>query len=345
MKKILASLTVLGLMCLTLTVGTRAYFTDTETSQNNTFTTGTLDIAVDGQNPWARTAPYTLTDMKPGYVDYLNFTVQNVGTNPANVWKNITVTNHENAPVSEPECIAEGGTYNVDGCSGNTPKDDLENVILYDLKVKLYNAQGVMAWEQMIYNEDITLARAYANGQLYLGMIPAGWHMDVEQSYRMDPTAGNEYQGDAITFDITLTAEQLKNTVRLEDKNTTTWELLHDARYADVTYGVKESTFDYTVAATGMTDGAYTLVAWEDPTNLWAWGNFAGTTVLANVNVVGGVANKTGSVELNKNLTNSKLWLVPGNLGAPGATGVSLPWNPGSTLFETGLISYMDADL
>lgn len=352
-RLILSVLAVVMVSSLTFLV-TQAYFTDTEESVNNTFTTGTIDIAVDDTNPWTRSTPYTLDDMKPGYVDYITFEIENVGSNPANVWKNIEVTERDNEPVSEPECAAEVGTWTpgatnqyLGTCSGNTAVTDLENVIDYDLKVKVYDTPTHMAWEQILYDEDVELGAVYTDPTgrgVFLGMLPSGWTMSVEQSYRMQATAGNEYQGDEITFDINLFAEQLINTVVLEDKDTTDWQVLSgNGKNATLTYGAKEATFDYTLNVAGMTDGAYTLVAWEDSTYTWTWGSFAGTTVLANVTVSGGAASVTGSVDLGTDLTNSKVWLVPGTLGTPGQTGVSLPWNPGQTLFETGLMDYYDS--
>ena len=67
MKRIL-----LGIMTIALVSGvsfgaTRAFFTDTETNTGNTFAAGTIDIAVDNNNPWVRTG-YQLTDMKPSNV-------------------------------------------------------------------------------------------------------------------------------------------------------------------------------------------------------------------------------------------------------------------------------------
>lgn len=350
MKKILTSLLVISAVSVFAVQGTKSYFTDTETAANNTFSTGTIDISVDDQNPWSQS--YTISDMKPGYVDYINFTVENVGSNPANIWKDINVTAYNNSPVSEPECQAETGTWTPDPtnqylgtCSGNTAVTDLESVINYDLNVKVYDTAGVMAWEQVLYKEDITLANAYAaDKKLYLGMLPAGWTMAVAQSYRMDKEAGNAYQGDSITFDIVLSAEQLINSLTLENK-TADWQVLaDDSTYATLSYGAKESQFNYTLAVSGMTDGAYTLVAWEDSAHTWTWGSFAGTTSLANLTVAGGVANVTGSIDLGKDLTNAKIWLVPGTYTA-GATGFSLPWNTAQTLFETGLVDYYDSDL
>src|SRR3989344_6998898 len=90
MKKILLSLLVVAAVGAGMVYGTKAYFTDTEESKGNTFTTGTIDIAVDGQNPWDRELPYELEDMKPSQTDYIDFVVYNVGTNPVNLYKTLT---------------------------------------------------------------------------------------------------------------------------------------------------------------------------------------------------------------------------------------------------------------
>ena len=89
MKKIILSLAVIAVVAVVAVGATRAYFSDTETSTGNTFTAGTIDIAVNGQNPWEIQEPFVFTDMKPSQVEYSNFTINNVGTNPVNVWKKL----------------------------------------------------------------------------------------------------------------------------------------------------------------------------------------------------------------------------------------------------------------
>ena len=52
MKKILG-LSIAVLLVTGLVVGgTLAYFSDTETSTGNLFTAGTIDLEVNGTNPW-----------------------------------------------------------------------------------------------------------------------------------------------------------------------------------------------------------------------------------------------------------------------------------------------------
>jgi len=356
MRNILGSVAVIAAVATLGYVGTSAYFSDTEESKDNVLTTGTIDIAVDGTNPWSSTKKYVLDDMKPGYVDYLNFTLSNVADNPANIWKDVTVTSHVNEPVSEPECGAENGTWTPDSenpylgtCADNGVIANLEDVVDYDLKVKIRNTEGTVVWEQIIYNEDITLAEAYKGGGngLYLGMLPAGWTMDVEQSYRMKEVAGNEYQGDSISFDITLYAEQLINTVRLENKNKSMdWKLvLSDDYYADLVYGVKEKEFTYTLRGKAPLSGtSYTLLfypeTWTVPGHT---ANTANIVLGTTTSGTDGTVNMAGSVDLGYDLNQMKVWLVPSSYVDEG--GVITTWEMQNFLFETGLIDYYDTGL
>ena len=185
-----------------------------------------------------------------------------------------------------------------------------------------------------------------------LGMIPVDHYMKVIQSYHMDSATGNNYQGEKLTFDIVLDAEQLTGTLRLEDKYLADTDVSHtlwgtagasNGKDATLTYGVKDDAFNYTLSVEGMPDGPYTLIAWEPTSYVWPWGTWTGTTMLADVTVAGSNANVSDSIDLQKDLINAKVWLVPGDLGIPGQTGVALPWNPTNTLFDTGLIDYYDS--
>ena len=87
-KKLIMSVATTALALTAIGGATVAYFSDTETSTENKFTSGTIDIAVDGTNPWFRKV--RLDDMKPSYKDHIDFVIKNVGTNPANIWKSLT---------------------------------------------------------------------------------------------------------------------------------------------------------------------------------------------------------------------------------------------------------------
>ncbi|MBM4402030.1 MAG: hypothetical protein FJ044_02195, partial [Candidatus Cloacimonetes bacterium] len=130
MKKIIKSLGVIAAMSVIVIGATRAYFSDQETSKGNVLSAGTIDISVDGQNPW--TAKYTdkLTDMKPSQVRYVSFTVKNVGANPVRVWKHLGSFVTATGTINEPECTAENGVWGGTTCTGSpTPIDNLDGVV------------------------------------------------------------------------------------------------------------------------------------------------------------------------------------------------------------------------
>jgi len=353
MKRILLSIMTIALVSGGAYGATQAFFSDTEKNIGNTFSAGTIDIAVDNNNPWTRSG-YALVDMKPSQTDYIDFVVHNVGTNPVNLYKklyNFTLTDEV---TSEQECIDGGGTWDGQVCNRPDPTVNLDDWINYDLKVELYdddpsNPGAKLVWWENIYADGVNTDKKLGdleNNPIFLGMIPVGKWMKVYQSYHMVSDTGNVYQGDKLSFDIELTAEQLgKSALRLENKHEVagqSYTMWWDTTYADLTYKVKDRKFDYTLAVNDQADGSYDLVAWEGYPN-WTWDGGPAVIVLANVTVSGDDPVVTGSVELNQDLTNAKVWLVQGT-HTPGTT-TNLPWPLPNALFETGLMDYYDADL
>ena len=76
MKRIMVSLAIIGLVAASITTGAMALFTDQETSAANSFTTGTLDLALTNGTP----LPFTVSPMAPGDVVYGGLQVSNSGT-------------------------------------------------------------------------------------------------------------------------------------------------------------------------------------------------------------------------------------------------------------------------
>ncbi len=62
MKRILVSLILIAVVISAVTVGAMALWTDQGTSANNTFTAGTIDISLTGNNP----LPFSVSAMAPG---------------------------------------------------------------------------------------------------------------------------------------------------------------------------------------------------------------------------------------------------------------------------------------
>jgi predicted ribosomally synthesized peptide with SipW-like signal peptide len=127
-KKILASMFVISILALGIGWGTYSLFIDTETSSGNTFTAGTLDLTVDGQDD-PDVMYITLPNMKPGDdTGYYKWVLKNVGTLPGKLSVTFSViTNNENG-VNEPELAAESQPYahSTDGELGQYLKPGVE---------------------------------------------------------------------------------------------------------------------------------------------------------------------------------------------------------------------------
>ncbi len=223
MRKILALSIAVVLVIGLVAGGTWAYFSDTEEATGNTFTAGTIDIAVNGENPWEGEGYFTIDDMKPCDVEYIDFTITNVGENEVDVWKHLDIDENYAEPggvMTEPECDAEGGAWTCDAaganctCVDNTPVDDIASVIAYDL---------IVDGEVIIDEEDGVTMAAIDCCWIYLGKIEPGESMEVTQSYHMSAEAGNEYQGDVVSFKIELFAQQIRGCPPPPDPECTTY--------------------------------------------------------------------------------------------------------------------------
>lgn len=349
MKKIAISLGLIGIVAAVAVIGTVAYFSDTETNQGNTFTTGTINIDIAENEEWSQ--GFQLIDMKPSQTDYIEFKVKNTGTNPVNIWKKlINLEPSDNGEPNEPECLAGGGFWDGEFCESYQAKYNLQSYIIYDLAVEVYedeNAQDPLWWQVIYRDEDgKTITGVYngsgANGIL-LGMIPAGGYMKISQSYHLLSTVGNWAQNDSLTFGIKIVGEQLTGTVILDNKvdaNGAPGDVYltpDDGVGATLTYKVKDKKFKFNFSAQGITDTNYVLVAGKNP-----W-NGPDTVALGTYTATGGVINVTDQIiDINQDLINAKVWLI---LASDWSVDHMTGWHGGSYLFETSLIDYYDADL
>jgi len=234
MKVVLLGLMVTAVAGGLIGGGLFAYFSDTETSTGNTFTAGTIDIAVDGQNPW-HPEPWTM-EVKPCETEYMEFTIRNVGTNPVDVWKHLKIEEVHGGidsyycgdslyyvtptpgmtptpqPVyvsSEPECEAEGSVWDPVTQSwdaeGWEPLDDIDQYTIYDI----HAGQCHIDEEEWYYVSDVE------SHWMYLGPLGPGESMPVWQSYHLYEWGeeSNWWQGDTIYFDIELYAQQTTGNV------------------------------------------------------------------------------------------------------------------------------------
>jgi len=363
-KKILISLSVIGIVAAIAIGGTIAYFSDTETSTGNTFSTGTIDIAIDSQNPW--TGHWDIADMKPCETGYINFEITNPGNSPVNIWKQITNVTTDDGDITEPECVYGGGKWDgvsqacdIDGVGWHyTPQHNLDDYIYYDLSVEVPMTNNSNDWHQVIYKDTDTTHQILSHlggAKIFLGMIPARGSMKVTQSYHLAPEVLNWAQADNMRFDIVITGEQLQGKVTLENKaGDPDWEIKHDNTSGTLTYNMTGSTFDYTFSATGLKSSTkYRLIYYTDP---WTGDNPGALIASFTTDGSGNIVSTTGSVDLGMDLPHSndqnypegaKIWLVTANdyNGGTEATGPMTDWNPADYLFDTGLITYDDTDI
>lgn len=201
--------------------GAFAYFFDVETSTGNVFSAGTIDIAVNGENP-LESILVKLENMKPCEYEEVFVRVTNVGNNPLNLWKHVGELGCDTgllaypvgAPVcsSEPEYEAEGGPANWGAI------DNICDWILVDMWIDVNDNEVFDEGDEMLMHIEDGVRLSWIEcepvpicheAEIILPPLGVGQTIVIVQSYHLHPDADNEYQGDRCTFTITYIAEQL----------------------------------------------------------------------------------------------------------------------------------------
>lgn len=211
MRKILglavAALLVMGLVG----GGTWAYFSDTETSTGNTFAVGTLDLEVDSDNPLASTLiDNSGSPMKPG--DNLTATTiscDNVGSLPGDLYLRITSVSGNggtalgpNGTSSEPEYVAEGGTFTgTTSNDNNTPDDDIDTVMV--LYCQENGGAGFAGLDGEFMDDAETTSWVLIKNDL-----ASSGSYSIDIGAMLASSTANEYQGDTVTFTIEFSLQQ-----------------------------------------------------------------------------------------------------------------------------------------
>lgn len=192
MKKILLSLAMIAMVSTAAVGATAAWYSDTETSNDNTFTAGSLNLTVDG-NDGINKVKWTVGPMVPGNQPKGTFTLANTG-NVAGFLdlENITVTSQENG-IIEPETEAGDST---------TPDGELEDV----LNLRLFTDLDCNGWigtgDTTFFNGKVgTIASSYDQNI----SIPAGGSACVTGIYDWWSTSDdNKAMTDSFDLDITF---------------------------------------------------------------------------------------------------------------------------------------------
>lgn len=202
MKKILISILTIA-FAASLSVGaTSAYFSDTETSNGNTFTAGTLDLNIDGGN--TNVVKFTVNNMRPGNQPKNGFTLANVGSiNGYLDMENISISNNENGCV-DPEIDAGDTTCDTPGAG----QGELQDVVNLTLFID-YGCDGWISTGDVVFYND------------YAGNLPGNFELDeplnagntvcVEALFDWwSTTDDDKAQGDDMTLDMTFELGQSK---------------------------------------------------------------------------------------------------------------------------------------
>lgn len=206
-KKILSSLSIIAAVA-SIAVGTTiAYFSDTETSTGNTFTSGTLDLQVDNQNPWTSTV-FSLSDVKPGDSGSVTIKLKNVGTLPkpgGPPWTSKVYITFENLEEDDVSCL-EPEKEAGDSTCGSGEKGELAE----NLKIRVRDYWDPNCSANLRFDEEYTLAEwVKTKGKTFLNDdMPAGDVNCIVIDWSIPTSTGNIIQSDKATFDIKFTLEQ-----------------------------------------------------------------------------------------------------------------------------------------
>lgn len=209
MKKILISLSVIGVVAAIVIGATTAYFSDTETSEGNTLTAGTLDLSVNDENPLEGPV-VTIEDLKPSQVHYSEPITLVIHDNPGYLWKHIKVGVEDTGIVTEPECTEQGGNWvgGDDSCEWGTSEDqnNIQNYTWFDLEIWVDEDDDDQIDEgewKILIPGDIGKVSEFTSCWIPLGEsgpYEPGTRLTIRQSFHLDKDVTNWAQGDSYTF-------------------------------------------------------------------------------------------------------------------------------------------------
>ena len=202
MKKILG-LTIAALLVMALVGGgTWAYFSDPETSTDNSLTAGTLDLNINGGNTAVTT--FSATNVAPGDSGSGSSVLANVGSLSGELDISFSViTNTPGAGGTE----YEGGSGELGG--------EAEIAVYIDVDQSGDWSSGDIGLKSDSTTYSHPTALNYATIDSYGSdswdavetmAAPASDNFTI--LWRVPTTAGNDIQGDSVSFDVTFILEQ-----------------------------------------------------------------------------------------------------------------------------------------
>jgi len=328
-KKIIISLSIIAIAAVVAVGATRSYFSDTETSSNNIIQTGTVDVDVDGQNPWA--GKFDWENIKPGDTKEITFVIHNIGAYPIKLWKVIKNLTTEENGVNGPE----QDWYSAN--NGGDPKNDLDTAIVYEMyvdgQIAVEKEAGItldkikdyyMNLVKLDKATDPSYTGPDPNGS---GILNPGGSITVVQRYHFKEDTGNWAQSDKMAFDIEILAQQVgapEPVKQLSFMNNKTvpgdWSAIADNKIGLLKYDSTAPTFNYNFLGVGLNPTTeYCLIYYADPNGngtdgstgaLIAKGNPGGSgeLILSGSKDLGDLPNIN---DTNYPVGGAKIWMLP----------------------------------
>lgn len=238
---VLSSLSLISSVAL-VAGATFAFFSDTETSSGNTFTAGTLDLKVNDHDVVGTLVTLTAKpseDTQPEIIE-----LKNIGTNGGIADLHFTNVVNTGGTNTEPECIAENGSWTSPNGPCVSPiavADDVSTQIGVDIGYDLDGngtveedeyliwtdggasgdiEPGELAWGDNLDPHNIVATLDELNSESFdlgylVGAGPGAGPRTLILSFHLDGDTGNQYQGDVSTFDIKFTLHQPNATPNL----------------------------------------------------------------------------------------------------------------------------------
>jgi spore coat-associated protein N len=201
MKKIVGLILALVLIIGLVGVGTYAYFSDTESSTGNTLTAGTLDLNIEGGDIAVTT--FDVSDVAPGDNGTASSTLANVGSLAGEL--DIATSVVSNTPGAGGEF--GGGSGELGASAQIAMYLDVDQSGTWTAgDIGLQSDGSTYTFPTSLDYDEID---DYASETWdAVETMNASASDDIFVDWGVPTTAGNEIQGDSVSFDITFTLEQ-----------------------------------------------------------------------------------------------------------------------------------------
>jgi predicted ribosomally synthesized peptide with SipW-like signal peptide len=316
MKKILLSVATIAVVGALAAGATTAWFSDTETSTGNTFTAGTLDLAVNGQNTGI--IPVVVGNIAPGWSKDITYTVKNAGS------------------ISGVLSLVSGTVVNTEGLN---PESETNTAELGELGANI----TVTATIDGGAIQDLGVLDNLQSANTVITSLNAGVEKTIVLHLTLPTTVGNDVQGDNVVADFTLSLDQTQGYVdettsilTLENKYDASgdWQIITtDGINGTLSYNGTGSnlTFNFTGKVNTPSIG-YTLL-YVGPTGNYP---YSGELVLGTATAgTDSSITISGTVTPASSITGGKVWLVPSTTYPTG-------WSHVNNLYEgTSLLNFV----